>query len=113
MERLDRVVYNTGPVDFVDEETTVDANDEFFIEIWVSKNCKYCEQFKKSEIPKLKEAGLRYKELDIEIFPPPKDLKYVPTIKIIRKDKEIKTYVGFTKAEKIIDFIENNLKLKK
>ena len=113
VDRLERTIFNSKPMDFVDETDTVNVSKEFFIEVWVSNNCKYCEQFKKRELPKLKKAGARYKILNTTIFPPPKDVKYTPTIKIFRRDKLVKKFTGYVKAEKIIKIIDVSVPLLK
>ena len=105
VERLERTLFNSEPLDFVDETVNIDVSKEYSIDIWVGNDCRYCEKFKKTELPKLKKAGIRYKILNTSKIRPPKDLKYIPTFKVYRGDKLMKTYVGYVKAETLIRFI--------
>lgn len=106
VERLERAIFNSESVDFVDETVNIDVSKEFFIRIWVSDNCRYCEKFKKTELPKLKKAGIGYTILNASKIRPPKDIKYTPTFKVYRRDKLLKTYVGYVKAETLINLVK-------
>lgn len=91
--------------------TTVDISDEFFIEIWSSDDCPYCRQFEKRELPKFKKAGVRYKVFNTEMFPPPGEVKVVPCIRVLRQDKLIKQFNGYVKAEKVLEYVTEEVKL--
>lgn len=98
-------------VDQPDEGTVVDISTEYFIEIWVTDDCQYCDQFEERELPKIKKAGVRYKVFNTAMFPPPDEMKSAPCIRVFRQDMLIKQFNGFVKADKVLELLVTKARL--
>jgi thiol-disulfide isomerase/thioredoxin len=84
----------------------------YVIEVWAASWCGPCRRYKSVEVPKLKEMGFTVLIKGVDEERAPKDVKFVPTIRLFHKDDFImsKTY---WKAEDINEYVENRMALKK
>lgn len=101
------------PMDYVDTPTYANVKGEYRVEVWVRTGppCHWCIKWKRKELPKLKKAQVAVKIRDGSLEEPPKDLKTYPTIKVYRRSKCIRTFNGYTKAEKILEEVKTRVVL--
>lgn len=102
------------PMDFIDTPTYANVKGEYRIEVWVGRRCHWCDKFKKRELPKLEKSGVRVEIKETWKIPKserPKDLRVVPTIKVYRRTKCIKTYHGYEKAETVLSNVKHKVVL--